>query len=175
MSDNPNQPAPAAAPPRPGYDLEIGGVRHRVSDPVKGEHGAQVVLDGLARTAARGGAAGDIHSNTLIRDAAVAAGQAADGTTPDGSTPDGRLPPDVVTQHASYSDPGQGEGKPGFRPGDDAVARAQAEAAQQRAAARQTVVEQVQQAAQATPQAAAAPAPAPAAPTPAPAPPQPQA
>lgn len=154
MSDNPkDKPAPEPVDTRAaGYDVDIGGVSHRVSHPVKSEHGAQVVLDGLARTAARGGAAGDVTGNTLVRDLAVAAGAAGDGTTPDGSTPDGRLPPDVVTQHAPYSEPGQGEGKEGFRPGDDAVAKAQAEAAQKRVdATKQAVQEQVQQAAQATP------------------------
>lgn len=158
----------SAADVRPaGYDVEIGGLRHRITTPVKGEHGAQVVLDGIARTAARGGAAGDIMGNTVIRDAAIAAGQAADGTTPDGSTPDGRLPPDVVTQHEPYSAPGQGEGKPGFRPGDEKIAQAQAAAAQQRQQATAQAVQQVQKAAESTAQAAPKPAAAPVAPAPA--------
>lgn len=129
-------------------------VRYNLTDPVKPEHGAQVVLSGRARAAARGGLHGDITSNTIARDAEVAAGNAADGTTVDGSTPDGRLPPDVATgaDQPEYGPPGEGEGKPGSRPGDDAVAKAQADAAAQREKARADAAK-----------AAPAPAPAPAA------------
>ena len=83
-------------------------------EPVKQEHGAQNILTGAARAAARGGAGGDIISNTLIRDAAVGRGEAGDGMTPDGSTPDGRLPPDVMdgADKATFSEPGKGEGDP---------------------------------------------------------------
>lgn len=102
------------------------------------EHGAQVVLSGDARAAARGALAGDIVGNTIARDAAVGRGEAADGTTPDGSTPDGRLPPDVKdgADQPAYGAPGQGEGKPGARPGDDKVAAAEAEAEQARVKAK---------------------------------------
>lgn len=109
------------------------------SDAGKNEHGAQVVLTGAARAAARGGLHGSIEENTMARDAAVGRGEAADGTTPDGSTPDGRLPPDVATgadQHR-YGPAGQGEGKPGARPGDERVAEAQREAEEMRRKARE--------------------------------------
>jgi hypothetical protein len=114
-------------------------VHHTFSDPIKPEHGAQVVLEGRARAAARGGLHGDITSNTIARDAEVAAGRAADGTTPDASTPDGRLPPDVATgaDQPDYGPAGEGEGKPGSRPGDEDVAAAQAKAAEGRRKARE--------------------------------------
>lgn len=86
-------------------------------EPVKNEHGAQVVLTGQARAAARGGLHGTIEANTAARDAAVGQGKAADGMTPDGSTPDGRLPPDVAdgADQAEYSEPGKGEGRSDLR------------------------------------------------------------
>lgn len=129
--------------------------------PIKQEHGAQVVLQGEARAAARGGLHGDILSNTIARDAAVGRGEAADGTTPDGSTPDGRLPADTAqgADQPEFGPPGEGEGKPGFRPGDEKVAQAEADAAAERAKAKPAP-------APATVQTAPAATPAPAAPTP---------
>lgn len=128
------------APANRGTPVADGSeVLHNFSAPVKNEHGAQNVLTGRARAAARGGLHGDIVSNTIARNAEVGAGNAGDGTTPDGSTPDGRLPPDVATgaDQAEFGPPGEGEGKPGSRPGDDKVAAAEAEAADARAKARE--------------------------------------
>lgn len=89
-------------------------VKHTFSDPVKPERGAQNHLTGAARAAARGGLHGDITSNTIARDAAVARGEAADGSTPDGSTPDGRMQPDVVdgADQAQFSEPAKGTPAP---------------------------------------------------------------
>jgi hypothetical protein len=146
--------APTDAPIARGTPVAPGSdVLHTFTDPVKPEHGAQVVLEGRARAAARGGLHGDIVSNTIARDAEVAAGRAADGLTPDGSTPDGRLPADVATgaEQPRFGPPGEGEGKPGSRPGAETVAEAEAAAAAERAKAREAAAK-----------AAAAPAPAPA-------------
>jgi len=93
-----------------------------VSPPVKSEHGAQVVLTGEARAAARGGAAGDMAGNMLVKASHEADGTAADGSTADGTTrtgvpqpddirsdtpdaPGGKLPPSrVVVAEADGSD-----------------------------------------------------------------------
>ena len=106
-----------------------------VSPPVKSEHGAQVILKGAPRAAARGGASGDMGGNMAVQHQAIGAGDAADGTTPDASTVDGRLPPDVMdgADQPAYSDPGMGEGKDGFRPGDEKIAKVKAEVAAERA------------------------------------------
>lgn len=93
---------------------QIADVKVPAPAPVHREHGAQVHLTGTARAAARGGLHGDIASNVLARDAAVAAGEAADGLTTDGSTPDGREQPDVIdgADQATLGEPGKGAGDP---------------------------------------------------------------
>lgn len=55
-------------------------------DAGKSAHGAQVVLSGDARHAARGGAHGSIEANTAARDAAIAAGHVTPDTVHAAST-----------------------------------------------------------------------------------------
>ena len=86
------------AEPLPGKDPEPAAPSGAEPDPTPGLAppgiGAQVVLTGDAQAAARGGTHGDIVSNTVARDEAIAAGHiepatadaAADATT--GAIPD---------------------------------------------------------------------------------------
>ena len=127
MAKSPTTPDPAA---------QETPAEMEVAPPVKNEHGAQVILQGSARAAARGGASGDMIGNMAVKDQAIGAGTAADGTTVDASTNDGRLPPDTMdgADQPRYSEPGVGEGKPGFRPGDEKIEAVKAEVAAERAA-----------------------------------------
>lgn len=81
----PPEPA-AAAEPAPDAPVPVpAAVAGAVADVAPGVsppgQGAQVVLTGDAQAAARGGFGGDIHENTIARDAAIAAGHVVVGTT----------------------------------------------------------------------------------------------
>jgi len=58
--------------------------------------GPQVVLEGYARTVARGGAGRTMRENIAAMDALVSAGQVADGNSVDGTSRTGEQPYDVV-------------------------------------------------------------------------------
>ena len=86
------EPVPQAVPAKPEPDETPGktpeaaaasGAESDATPPGQAPlgQGAQVILTGDARDAARGGPHDDITTNTLARDSAIAAGHVADGTT----------------------------------------------------------------------------------------------
>jgi hypothetical protein len=98
-------PAPAAAKPAAPFAEKVQPNPEPVSAPGEGAEetlppvrGAQVILDGDALTAARGGAGSSIEENTAVKEGLEASGEVADGTTPDGSTSTGKPPKDVVVE-----------------------------------------------------------------------------
>ena len=79
-------PEPAKSELKPEQDTSPGDGDTVHVEGGSPSRGAQVILTGEGRDAARGGLAGDIEGNTLAKRALEADGTIADGTTPDGST-----------------------------------------------------------------------------------------
>lgn len=90
------EPAPFAADPpheEPAHPEPVTAEPEPFRVPSRG---AQVVVDGEAKTAARGGAGASIEENTNFKKGLEAEGVVADGSTPDGSTLTGTPAPDTV-------------------------------------------------------------------------------
>lgn len=89
-------PAPVAEKPKPKPEPAVTPEPPAKVESATPGRGAQVILDGAAQTAARGGAAPDMAGNLAVKEALEGSGEVADGTTPDGSTLTGKPAPDVA-------------------------------------------------------------------------------
>lgn len=100
MSDNEDKKPPVTAnePASPSVDTpsmpDPNGTVTITAE--KAEHGAQVVLDGVARAAARGGISNTLEGNLEAKRKLEAAGKVADGFSADGTSVSGERQADDV-------------------------------------------------------------------------------
>lgn len=105
MADDTKKPAPPVAPAVPAAAPKVEA-KAAAPAPAAADaepefavsRGAQVILDGEALDAARGGAGNSIEENTAVKKELEDSGEVADGYSVDGSTRTGKPAKEVVLE-----------------------------------------------------------------------------